>query len=117
MNKDKFFRSFLFAAAGIRTAFRREQNFRFHTAAAVIVMTAGFFTRLSQMEWLVIILLIAGMLALELVNSAIERAVDLASPSIQPLAKEAKDIAAGAVLVFAAASAIIGVLIFVPKWF
>jgi undecaprenol kinase len=57
------------------------------------------------------------MIALELVNSAIERVVDLASPDIHPLAKEAKDIAAGAVLVFAAASAIIGLLIFLPKWF
>ena len=57
------------------------------------------------------------MLALELLNSAIERAVNLITLKRLPLAKQAKDLAAGAVLIFAITSAIIGLYIFVPKWF
>jgi len=117
MTARRFFRSFLFAAQGIGTALKREQNIRFHLAAAIIVVIAGWFTVLSYTEWLVVILLIAGMIALEMVNSAIERVVDLVTAELHPLAKQAKDMAAGAVLVFAAASAIIGIIIFLPKWF
>ena len=74
---------------------------------------AGF----TLIELMVVIVLIGGMLALEMFNSAIERVVDLATSELHPLAKQAKDMAAGAVLVFAVASAIIGLLIFLPKWF
>lgn len=116
MKLNRFFQSFSFAAQGIATAIKREQNIRFHLFAAAGVVIGGSFTGLSRMEWLVVILLIGGMLALELVNTAIERVVDLASPSVHPLAKQAKDMAAGAVLVFAVASAIIGLLLFIPKW-
>ena len=117
MKAIKFFRSFVFAFSGIRTALQSEQNIKFHFAAAAVVIVAGLLTGLSMMEWLVIILLIGGMLAFELFNSSMERIVDLASPDLHPLAKQAKDMAAGAVLVFAIASAIIGLLIFLPKWF
>lgn len=111
----KFFRSFTFAITGVRSAMQ-EQNFRSHLLSAMIVIIAGYFTGLSRVEWLIIIIVIALMFALEMINTAIERVVDLASPTIHPLAKQAKDIAAGAVLVFALASAIIGLLIFLPKW-
>ena len=115
MNARKFFRSFRYALEGIISAFS-EQNLRFHVISAVVVVLAGLFTGLSTTEWLIIILIIAFVIGAELINSAIERVVDLASPDIHPLAKQAKDIAAGAVLVFAVASVIIGLLIFLPKW-
>lgn len=117
MKLSKFFKSFRFAAQGIAAAVRKEQNIRFHILAAVVVAISGWLTGLTETEWLIVILLIGGMMALELVNTAIERVVDLASPAVHPLAKQAKDMAAGAVLVFAAASAIIGLLLFLPKWF
>lgn len=117
MKARRFFRSFRFAAEGIKTALKHEQNIRFHILAAVVVVAAGLLTGLSLLEWLVVIVLIGGMMALEMVNSAIERVVDLATSELHPLAKQAKDMAAGAVLVFAVASAIIGLLIFLPKWF
>lgn len=117
MRARRFFRSFQFAAQGIGTALQREQNIRFHLLAAAVVVVAGFWTGLPVVEWLLVILLIGGMIALEMINSAIERVVDLATAELHPLAKQAKDLAAGAVLVFAAASAIIGLLIFLPKWF
>lgn len=115
MNASKFFKSFRYAVAGIVTA-TKEQNLRFHLLSAVIVLLAGIFTGLSMIEWLIIVLVMALVIGTEMVNTAIERVVDLASPEIHPLAKEAKDIAAGAVLVFAVISVIIGLLIFLPKW-
>lgn len=117
MKAARFFRSFVFAYSGIRAALKSEQNIRFHIAAALIVTVAGLLTGLSAIEWMIIVLVIGGMLAFEMFNSSMERIVDLASPNLHPLAKQAKDMAAGAVLVFAIASAIIGLLIFLPKWF
>ncbi|WP_040228838.1 diacylglycerol kinase family protein [Bhargavaea cecembensis] len=116
MDVRKFFRSFRFAGRGIRHALGTEQNFRLHLAAAAAATAAGVLTGLSAIEWIILILLFAGMFSLELVNTAIERIVDKASPELHPLAGQAKDTAAGAVLVFAAASALIGALIFLPKW-
>ncbi|MFJ7735344.1 diacylglycerol kinase family protein [Lysinibacillus sp. NPDC097287] len=116
MDGRKFIRSFGYAFCGIVTACK-EQNFKSHIISAVIVLIAGFFTGLSRIEWFIVLILIALIFALEMMNTAIERVVDLASPNIHPLAKQAKDIAAGAVLVFAVFSAIIGLLIFLPKWF
>lgn len=116
MDWRKYLRSFGYAIEGIITA-SKEQNFKSHVVSAIIVMLAGYLTGLSRIEWYIVLLLIALMFALEMINTAIERVVDLASPEIHPLAKQAKDIAAGAVLVFALFSAIIGLLIFLPKWF
>lgn len=115
MNVRKFFRSFRFAVEGLRAALR-EQNLWFHFVSAMIVVIAGIATGLSAVEWSIIILTITAVIGAELFNTAIERVVDLASPEIHPLAKQAKDVAAGAVLVFALASVIIGLLIFLPKW-
>ena len=116
MDLRKYLRSFGYALEGIITA-SKEQNLKSHIISAIIVIMAGYWTGLSRMEWYIVLLLIALMFALEMINTAIERVVDLASPEIHPLAKQAKDIAAGAVLVFALFSAIIGLLIFLPKWF
>lgn len=115
MRIKKFIRSFGYAFQGIFTA-AKEQNFLFHILSAIIVIIAGYFSKLSMIEWFIVIILIALMWSLEMMNTAIERVVDLASPDIHPLAKQAKDIAAGAVLIFAIASSIIGLLIFLPKW-
>ncbi|WP_141905105.1 diacylglycerol kinase family protein [Lysinibacillus sp. Y5S-8] len=116
MDLRKYLRSFGYALEGVITA-SKEQNLKSHIISAIIVIMAGYWTGLSRMEWYIVLLLIALMFALEMINTAIERAVDLASPEVHPLAKQAKDIAAGAVLVFALFSAIIGLLIFLPKWF
>ncbi|MCW1927087.1 diacylglycerol kinase family protein [Bhargavaea beijingensis] len=116
MNVRKLFRSFRYAWRGVAEGLQTEQNFRFHLFAALLVTILGWLSGLSGSEWLIVILLFGGMFALELVNTAIERVVDLVSPEHHPLAGQAKDVAAGAVLVFAAASAVIGCIIFIPKW-
>ncbi|WP_456273995.1 diacylglycerol kinase family protein [Bacillus sp. AK031] len=111
----KVLRSFKYAFNGIRLAFTEELNFQVHFITSIIVIGAGFVFSLSTMEWLILILLIAGMFALEIMNTAIERTVDLVTKEYHPLAGQAKDLAAGAVLCYAAAAVIIGAIIFMPK--
>jgi len=112
----RFLKSFGFAFEGIVHGFKSERNFKIHVLAATIVVLSGILTKLSIQEWIVIYVLIAGMLALELLNTAVERVIDLITSERHPLAKQAKDLAAGAVLIYALASAIIGFIIFIPKW-
>ena len=116
MKNNNFFASFKYALAGLIHASKGERNFRFHLFAAFVVVIVATLSRVSMIEWVILIGCIAGMLSLELINSALERVVDLASPEIHDFAKQAKDMGAAAVLVFACASAIIGILIFLPKW-
>ena len=112
-----FLKSFVYAGEGIIDGIMEGPNIRSHVLSAVIVLVAGWLTGLSQIEWMLIIILIAGMIALELMNTAVEYAVDLVTTEFHPLAKKAKDIAAGSVLIYAIASAIVGSMIFFPKWF
>ncbi|HEX5564831.1 MAG TPA: diacylglycerol kinase family protein [Sporosarcina sp.] len=113
----RFFKSFQYAFKGIRHGLLTERNFRFHALAIVIVSIAGVLTGLNTTEWSIIFILFGGMTALELINTAIERTVDLVTKENHPLAGQAKDLASGAVLIFAIFSAIIGMIIFIPKWF
>ena len=115
MDWRKFIFSFRYAIEGVLTAFS-EQNMRVHLFSAIVVIVAGFLTGLSVLEWCVIVVVIGLVIAVEMLNTALERVVDLASPDIHPFAKQAKDLAAGAVLVIAIVSVIIGLLIFLPKW-
>ena len=107
--------SFLHAISGIRSGLRTERNLMIHFSAVALVTLFGFLCRISAGEWLCCIVLFGLVIALELVNTAIETVVDLAQPEIDPLAKLAKDTAAGAVLVAAIAASIAGAVIFLPK--
>lgn len=119
--KDKKFswkrlvNSFKYAFTGIKTAYLGEQNLRIHTVMAILVIICGFLFKISYMEWLICLVLIALVLMAEFFNTSIEYIVDLASPGINDLAKAAKDVASAGVLVMAIISAIIGLIIFVPK--
>ena len=86
-----------------------------HCVATVVVVLAGIWLGLSRTEWCSCLILVGLILGLELVNTAVEAVVDLASEDYHPLAKKAKDTAAGAVLIAAIAAAVIGVIIFGPK--
>lgn len=111
---NSLFRSFSFAMNGIRSAIRTERNMKIHVTFSVLVIGSGLFFGISKTEWLIVFIAIGGMLSLELVNTAIERVVDLVTEEFHPLAKQAKDMAAGAVFIFAFISVVIGILIFVP---
>ncbi len=116
MDLLKLIKSFGYAIEGILSALK-QQNMRIHIISTLIVIVAALLTGISTTEWLAIILIVSLVIGSEMINCAIESVVDLASPDFHPLAKQAKDIAAGAVLVFAITSVIIGLIIFLPKWF
>jgi diacylglycerol kinase len=108
-------KSFGYAWEGMKLVWSSEQNFRIHTAAAFVAAALGVILSVSVTEWIIIILLIFGMMALETMNTAIEKAVDLVTPEYNPLAKASKDLASAAVLLYAIGSFIIGCIIFIPK--
>lgn len=110
----KFFRGFTFAWQGIAYAFKTQINFRFHVLAMTIVIGTGLLLQINTSDWIVLCLLIGLVLSAELFNTAIEKLTDLVTTEMHPLAKIAKDTAAGAVFVLAIASVIIGILIFLP---
>ena len=111
----KFLRSFKYAFEGIVTGIKEEQNMKIHIAIMILVIIFGILLKISKVEWIICIALFGLVISMELINTAIENAVDLITKEKNEQAKIAKDVAAGAVLVSAIASAIIGLIIFVPK--
>ncbi len=110
-----FWQSLSFALAGLRHALRSQRNLRIHVTVAAAVVIAGLALRINRSEWAIVAALIALVIALELLNTAIEALVDLASPAPHPLAKVAKDTAAAATLAAALGSAAAGLIIFLPR--
>jgi len=106
------FESFNFAAEGVIHALRTQRNLWIHFAIAVAVLIAALAFGVTKIELMVLLLAITFVLVAELVNTAIEAAVDVASTSFDPMAKLAKDIAAGAVLIAALNAVAVGYLVF-----
>lgn len=105
-----------FALTGILTAFKEERNMRKHALSAVLVLLAGLIFQISAIEWLFLLLAIFLVITFEIINSAIENVVDLASDyHFSMLAKHAKDMAAGAVLMISGYAVVTGFIIFIPK--
>ena len=105
-----------FALTGIITAFREERNLRKDAVSASLAIIFGFVFRISRVEWLFFLLAIFLVIFGEIINSAIENVVDLASEyHFSMLAKNAKDMAAGAVLFISLYAVIVGMMIFLPK--
>ena len=107
-------RSFHFAFAGLFFLFGTQRNARIELVIGLLACALGWWLRISRVEWAILVVMIAIVLILEGLNTALEAAVDLASPAIHPLAKAAKDVTAGMVLVAAVASIIVGLLILGP---
>ena len=105
-------RSFGFAFAGLSHLWRTQRNFRIEVAVALVVFIAGALIRLERWEWIALVLTVALVLILEAVNTALEDAVSLASPNLDPRAKAAKDVSAAAVLIAALASVAVGAVLF-----
>ena len=110
----KIIRSFYFAFAGVAYLFRTQRNARIHFVVGTVACLLAFWLGVSRVEWAVLVFTIALVLILEGLNTAVELAIDLASPNVHPLAKAAKDLAAGMVLVAAIASVAVGLLILGP---
>ena len=113
--KDPLYRSFGYAFRGIFTCVRKERNMKIHCVAAVFVVIAGVILKISAIEWCICLALFGLVMALEHVNTAVEAVVDMVTEEYHPLAKVAKDTAAGAVLIAAIMAAIAGCIIFLPK--
>lgn len=108
-------KSFTFAARGIIYAITSQPNLWFHLVAAIAAIALGIFYNISTAEWFFVIFAIGFVLSAELFNSSIEKVVDLIQPGKHKFAEQAKDMAAGAVLITAIAAATIGLMIFLPK--
>lgn len=117
MKKKPLYKSFQYAIEGIGMGIRKERNMKIHCAAVIGVIAAGILFHISAVEWCLCLILCGLVLSLELVNTALESVVDLVTDEWKPLAKTAKDTAAGAVLIAAVAAVIVGGIIFFPKVF
>src|ERR1022692_539868 len=110
-----FMRGFVYAGKGLWEAVQTQFNIRFHFFATIVVISMGFYFKLNLKEWCFIILSISMVLTAELLNTAIEYLTDFVSPEHNLIAGKVKDIASAAVFITALCSAIIGLIIFVPK--
>jgi diacylglycerol kinase len=106
--------SFRYAIAGLWWTVKTQRNMRIHVTIGVAAFILGAILRLSALEFAVIALTATVVMAAEMINTVVEAAVDLASPEYHPLAKIAKDVAAGAVLVTALGAVAVGLFIFLP---
>lgn len=105
--------SFAHALRGLRV-FVSQPNARIHVVAALAVVALGWRLQVSRAEWLALVLAMGLVMAAEALNTALELVVDRASPEWHPLARDAKDAAAAAVLMASACAAVVGLLVFVP---
>lgn len=106
--------AFRCAARGIGYAFTSQRNLKIQLAMAIVAVATGFALGISREEWLAIVLAIMVVTVAEVVNTAVESAVDLASPHWHELARAAKDAGAGAVLIASAGSVTVGLIVFLP---
>lgn len=108
-------RSFKFAIAGVVYVWRSQPNMKIHSIMGTIAVLLGFLLRISEAEWLALVLVIGFVLILEVINTAVETLVDLYTTEYSELAKHSKDTAAGAVMLMAVVSVVVGCIIFIPK--
>ncbi len=107
-------RSFSFAIRGVAIMLRSQQNAWIHAIATIVVVGAGFFFGISRTEWCWIVLAVVAVWTAEALNTALEFLADVASPDFHPITGQAKDVAAGAVLIAAAGASIVGLLVLGP---
>lgn len=110
----RFFKSFHYAFEGIHYVFRNDQNLLAHFVVGIIVIGSSIFLHVTPFEMGILGLTIMMVISAEMINSAIEKMVDLITSEHHAQAKIAKDVSAGMVLLTAIAAFIIGSLIFLP---
>ena len=102
---------------GIITSFKTERNMKIHVFVMILVIIAGIVFKVRLLDWIILVIMFGLVISAELFNTAIETIVDMITMEKNEKAKIAKDVAAGAVLVLAFASVIVGLIIFIPKIF
>ncbi len=109
----RLFRSIKHALNGLRIVLKTEKNFRLHLFIALIAIFIGWWRNLGEIMWIMLLLIIALVMALEIFNSAIERLVDMLAPKTHHFAKEIKDLLAAMVLLVSLFAVVIGFIIFI----
>jgi len=112
---NSVFVSFKYAINGIKTAIKKEPNFRTHLTVALATLITAYIVGFTTPEWLLLAFTISLVFILELINTALESIVDLVSPEISAKARVAKDVSAAAVLLSAILAVIVGAVLFIPK--
>lgn len=112
MRSRSFLQSLKYAVEGIAYCIRTQRNMKIHLSIAPIALVLGAVLHISRLELVMVVISISLVLICEIINTAVERAVDTATMEYHPIAKIAKDVAAGAVLVAAFNSVIVGLMIF-----
>lgn len=112
-----FFRSFYYAARGVRVAWKQEQSFRIQILIAAVVIFLIFYLQVVAWQAVALLLLTVFVLVLELLNSTLERMIDVFKPRLHPYVEDIKDIMAATVLVASIGSLIIGLIILWPYLF
>ena len=116
-NRSSLVSSFRNALSGLNELLRTQRNARIHLAITLAVIGLAAWLRLSAADWALLAVTAALVWTAELINTALEAVVDLASPGRQPLARLAKDLSAAAVLVAAVGAAVVGALVLAPPLF
>jgi diacylglycerol kinase len=108
--------SFVYASRGFVLLWLSQPNFRIHIAASLCAAALGLWFQISAAEWLTLVITITIVFTIEAVNTAIEKMVDLCQPDRHPVARDAKDLSAAAVLLASIGALIVGVLLFGPRF-
>jgi diacylglycerol kinase (ATP) len=108
-------KSLTHAFRGITVLIKTTHNFWVQLFLGIASLCLGFILQISGVEWILLVISIGFVFTAEAVNTAIEIDIDLTSPNYHPFAKDTKDVAAGAVLISAIISTIVGLIIFLPK--
>lgn len=111
----RFLASWKYSIQGLVYAYKYEQSMFIHTIAVIFAIAMGLILEISSVEWLLVFIVMGSVLAIELINTAIEAVVDLISLEIHPLAKIAKDAGSAATFVVSLIALVVGLVIFVPK--
>ena len=111
---SRFRKSFIYSIEGLKYAFKYEQSLTIHILATVVVIATNILLKVTFAEWATTLLTIGVVLAMELINTAIEAVVDLVTLEIHPLAKIAKDCGSAATFVMAVVAIIIALLVYGP---
>jgi diacylglycerol kinase len=114
INFKRLAKSFKYALSGLSKFWQEEQNFQVHSIITVIVLLLAWYFQIAIWQLIILILLIALVLILEIINSIIERFIDLLKPRLHEYVKDVKDMGAALVFVGALTAVIVGLIIFLP---
>ena len=113
--KHSTIKSLDYANQGLKTAFKKEPNFRYHLIITLIAIALAYFLGFDRFEWIILILVIGIVIIMELINTSLEAIVNITSPGISRGAKIAKDVSAAAVMMASLLSLVVGAILFLPK--